>query len=110
MTIGSISRLVLSHKRLVVLAWLVIFVLSVVLIGPAIDQLSDDFTSPGTESYEANVQILANYNGTGGITDPVVAVVQLPDGTTVESPGVREELDAAMGRVQQAMPPARIVS
>jgi RND superfamily putative drug exporter len=110
MSTGSISRFVLSHKLLVAFAWLVIFVLSVALIGPAINRLSDDFTSPGTESYDANVQILATYNGTGGITDPVVAVVDLPDGTTVESPGVREELDAAMGRVQEAMPPARIVS
>jgi RND superfamily putative drug exporter len=95
---------------MIVLAWLIIFVTSVVLIGPSIDRLSDDYTSPGTESYEANVQILANYNGTGGITDPVVAVVQLPEGTTVESPGIQEELDAVMGRAQQAMPPARIVS
>src|SRR5687768_10192481 len=90
MTIGSISRFVLSHKRLVVAAWLVIFIASMILIGPAINALSDDFTSPGTESYDANVQVLANFNGTGGITDPVVAVVQLPEGMTVESPGVRE--------------------
>ena len=110
MSIASISRVVLRHKSLVVLAWLVVFIASMILIGPAIDRLSDDFTSPGTESYEANVQILATYNGTGGITDPVVVVVQLPEGTTVESPGVRNELEAVLGRVQQAMPPARIVS
>lgn len=95
---------------MVVLAWLIIFATSVVMIGPSINRLSDDYTSPGTESYEANVQILANYNGTGGITDPVVAVVQLPEGTTVESPGVREELHAVMGGAQEAMPPARIAS
>ena len=75
MSTGSISRFVLSHKLLVAFAWLVIFVLSVALIGPAINRLSDDFTSPGTESYDANVQILATYNGTGGITDPVVAAL-----------------------------------
>jgi putative drug exporter of the RND superfamily len=110
MNLAAISRFVLGHKRLVGLAWLVIFVASVGLLRPALDQLSENFASPGTESYDANVEILARYGGVGGLTDPVVPVIPLPDGTTVDSPGIREEIDTAFARVQEAIPTARIAT
>jgi RND superfamily putative drug exporter len=110
MNLAAISRFVLGHKRLVGLAWLVIFIASVALLRPALDQLSENFASPGTESYEANAEILARYKGVGGLTYPVVPVVELPDGTTVDTPGMREELETVLARVQQAVPTARIAS
>ena len=35
---------------------------------------------------------------------PIVPVVTLPQGRTVDTPGVREELDAALVKVEAALP------
>jgi RND superfamily putative drug exporter len=62
---------------------------------------------PGREGYETNREIADRY-GNGGSIVPIVPVVTLPEGTTVDSPGVTEELDAALARVQEALPDARL--
>jgi len=63
-------------------------------LGRLSDQLSQDFSYPGREGYEANVEILRSY-GSGGPGNPLVPVVTLPAGTTVDAPGVRERLGTA---------------
>jgi RND superfamily putative drug exporter len=109
MSTGSISRFVLKHKAIVIVAWLVIFVAGMVLTSAATGQLSENFDLPGTESADANGQILARY-GNGAIADPVVPVVTLPEGTTVDTPGIREELAAVDAAIAGAGVPARIAS
>ena len=42
--------------------------------------------------------------GAGGDVAPIVPVVTLPEGKTVDSPGVRAELDAALSKVEAALP------
>ena len=64
---------------------------------------------PGREGSETNREIAARY-GNGGDVVPIVPVVTLPKGTTVDSPGVIEELDAALSRVEGALPDARLAS
>ena len=64
---------------------------------------------PGREGFETNREIAAVY-GNGGDVAPIVPVVTLPAGTTVDSPGVARELDAALAKVKAALPDARIAS
>ena len=65
---------------------------------------------PGREGFETNREIAAIYGSGGSDVAPIVPVVTLPEGTTVDSPGVTEQLDAALDRVQAALPVARIAS
>ena len=109
MNVGSISRFVLRHKALVSLFWLAVVIASVVLMPAVIDRLSENFDMPGTESTDANIRILETY-GNGAHASPLVPVVTLPAGMTVESPGVREELNDVFARIAGARPEARIVS
>ena len=48
--------------------------------------------------------------GRAGSPQPIVAVVELPEGTTVDSPGVVEEFEAALTTAAEALPVARVVS
>jgi RND superfamily putative drug exporter len=105
----ALARWILRHKRLVVGFWVVVTIAAFAAIGPAGKSLSQQFGVPGREGFEANQHIAAIY-GSGGDVAPLVPVVQLPKGTTVDSPGIRSELAAALARVQQALPVARIAS
>ncbi len=109
MSIERISRFVLRHRRLVVLFWVAVTIAGLVSTGPVSDALSTRFDLPGRESTEVNTAILEQY-GNGGFANPFVAVVTLPEGTTVDSPGVSHELTAAFNQVAQAAPASRIVS
>ncbi len=109
MSTGAISRFVLAHKRLVVLFWVVVTVVGFASTGPATDALSERFDLPGSDSSDTNEAIVAQY-GTGGFAQPIVAVVELPEGTTVDSPGVVDELDGALTQAAEALPVARVVS
>ena len=104
-----LTRFVLDHKRLVVGFWLVVTVAAFAAIGPAGKALSQQFDVPGREGFETNKELAAIY-GNGGDVAPLVPVVQLPDGKTVDSPGVREQLDAALAKVEAALPEARTAS
>jgi putative drug exporter of the RND superfamily len=65
--------------------------------------LSQQFNIPGREGFETNSE-LARIYGAGGDVAPIVPVVTLPEGKTVDSPGVRAELDAALSKVEAALP------
>ena len=80
---GSMAALtdwVLSHKRLVLGLWLVIWVAAVAAVGPAGSSLSQQFNVPGREGFETNKE-LAEIYGAGGDVAPIVPVVTLPEGT-----------------------------
>ena len=81
---ATLTRFVLAHKKLVVGFWILVTIAAFGAISSAVDALSD--------------------------VAPIVPVVTLPEGTTVDSPGVAEELDAAFARVQEALPDARVAS
>ena len=108
-SMAGLTRWVLDHKRLVVAFWLVVTVAAFAAIGPAGSALSQQFSVPGREGFETNKEMAAIY-GNGGDVAPIVPVVKLPQGTTVDSPGVREQLDAALARVEAALPEARTAS
>jgi hypothetical protein len=53
---------------------------------------------------------LGEIYGSGGDVAPLVPVVTLPQGTTVDSPGVGQQLDAALAKVEAALPEASTAS
>jgi RND superfamily putative drug exporter len=106
---NALTRFVLDHKRLVLGFWLAVTVAAFAAIGPAGSALSQEFSVPGREGFETNKEIAQIY-GNGGDVAPIVPVVQLPEGTTVDSPGVRDQLKAALAKVETALPEARTAS
>jgi RND superfamily putative drug exporter len=105
----ALARWVLRHKRLVVGFWVAVTIAAFAAIGPAGKSLSQQFSVPGHDGFETNQQIAAIY-GSGGDVAPLVPVVQLPKGTTIDSAGVRAELARALARVKAVLPEARIAS
>ena len=105
----SLSKWVLGHKRLVVGLWVVLAIAGVMAMKPASDALSTTFSIPGSEAFAANSRIAATY-GSGGDAAPLVPVVSLPAGTTVDSPGVQAQLASALARVKAALPQSRVAS
>jgi RND superfamily putative drug exporter len=107
--LATLTRWVLRHKRIVAGSWMFVTLAAFAAIGPASDALTQDFPIPGREGFETNQEIAATY-GNGGDVAPIVPVVTLAEGKTVDSPGVAAQLDAALGKVQAALPDARIAS
>ena len=89
--------------------WLLVTIAAFAAVKPAGESLSQDFTVPGREGFETNREIASIY-GNGGDVAPMVPVVTLPEGTTIDSPGVAAELDGALAKVKAALPDARIAS
>jgi putative drug exporter of the RND superfamily len=107
---SSLTRWVLAHKRIVVVSWLVLTLAGIAAAGPATDALDPEFSVPDKEGWETNVAIAAQYRGTGGDTAPLVPVVKLPPGQSVESPAVKSDLAKVDARLERALPNARIAS
>jgi putative drug exporter of the RND superfamily len=102
-----VTRWVLAHKRVVAAFWAVVTIAAFAAVGPANDALTEEFPVPGREGFETNREIASIY-GNGGDVAPIVPVVRLPAGTTVDS--VTPELAAALAKVQAALPDARVAS
>jgi RND superfamily putative drug exporter len=106
----SITRWVLAHKRIVVSFWILATVAGIMAAGPASDALDQKFSVPEKEGWETNVAIADRYQGTGGDSAPLLPVVTLPKGETVNSPGVKADLARLDTRLDRALPHARIAS
>src|SRR4051812_38730732 len=107
---SSITRWVLAHKRTVTLFWLVLTLVGIASADSATKALDQKFSVPGKEGWETNVAIADRFGGTGGDTAPIVPVVTLPPGETVNSPGVRAQLAQVDKRLQRALPGSRLAS
>jgi putative drug exporter of the RND superfamily len=107
---SSLTRWVLSHKRTVVLAWVVLTIAGIAAAGPASNALDPEFSVPDKEGWETNVSIQERYRGTGGQNPPLVPVVTIPEGESVDSPAVKRDLAALDTRLERALPGSRIAS
>ena len=107
---SSLTRWVLSHKRLVVAFWIAMTVAGVAAAGPATRALTLEFSIPDKEGSITNAEIAKRYAGTGGEAMPLLPVVSLPAGKTVESPGVRADLAKVDATLERALPGARVAS
>lgn len=105
----ALTRFVLHHKRLVLSFWIVVTIAAFAALQPAGNALSQQFTVPGSEGFETNAKLAAIY-GNGGDVAPIVPVVQLAQGKSVDSPGVARQLDAALAKVEAVLPDARTAS
>jgi RND superfamily putative drug exporter len=105
-----LTRWVLAHKRTVVLTWLALTIAGVAAAGPASRALNPELSVPNKEGWTTNAAINDRYRGTGGDSAPLLPVVTLPKGQTVDSPGVRAELSRVDARLREALPGSRIAS
>lgn len=105
----ALTRWVLDHKKLVVALWVALAVAGVAAMGPADRSFEQQFNLPGKEAFIANSQIVETY-GNGGDAAPLVPVVSLPPGSSVDTPGVRADLSAALARIEAAVPGSRTAS
>ena len=107
----SLTRWVLAHKRIVVVGWIALTVAGVAASGPASGRLTNASSVPDKEGWETTLAIARLYdrNGEGG-GNPLLPVVTLPAGTTVDSPGVKAQLAAVDARLRRVLPGTRIAS
>jgi RND superfamily putative drug exporter len=106
---SSLTRWVLAHKLIVAGLWVVLTIAGAAAAGPASEALDQDFTVPDKEGWETNVAIAEQY-GTGGDTVPFVPVVTLPEGKSVDSPGVQADLRKVDEAIVDAVPKTRVAS
>jgi len=99
----------IRHRWWVLAFWVLVAGSGIATASTTNSRLSVSFDLPGQPAYEANQNVLAG-TGSGGSFPPLVAVVQLPAGTTVDSPGVRTQLEAVDTRLTAALPGARTAS
>ncbi|MGZ8634861.1 MAG: MMPL family transporter, partial [Solirubrobacteraceae bacterium] len=102
-----LTRRVLQHKRLVAATWILLTLVGIAAAGPASSALDQRFSVPGKEGWEASQEIQRVY-GNGGETLPLVAVATLPQGTTVASPGVRDDLRRLEATARRAVAHSRV--
>lgn len=104
----TFTRFILRHRLPVALLWLVVAIAAFAATAPASDSLSSEFSLPGRESSRAAEAISERF-ATGGpqVNGPLVTVVRLPEGASVDDPGVRAELGSAFARVAAGVPGAR---
>ncbi|HET9719926.1 MAG TPA: MMPL family transporter [Solirubrobacteraceae bacterium] len=106
---AAIARWVLLHKRLVCGAWVVLTLAGVATVGHTVSSLSKTFSVPGREGYVANQRIIHAFGG-GGRGAPLLAVLTLPAGRSVRSPGVRAELSQVTATLIRTVPGVRVAS
>jgi putative drug exporter of the RND superfamily len=107
---ASLTRWVLAHKRIVVVFWVVLTLVGVASAGSATKALKQKFSVPGKEGWVTNQQIAHDFHGTGGNSSPLLPVVTLPAGQSVDSPGVRAGLRSVEARLEHTLPGSRVAS
>ena len=104
----TFTNWILHHRKTVVVAWILVAVAAFASVSASVDALSDKFELPGRESTDA-ANAIYNEFGTGGpsVNGPLIGVVQLPEGTTIESPGIGKEVGDAFAKIAGTIPDAR---
>jgi putative drug exporter of the RND superfamily len=103
----TFTRFVLKHKLLVITFWLVLAVAGAMTASSTTKRLSNSFAMPGP-AFRADARIQAHYLHNGA-EDPVVPVITLPTGTSVNAPGVTRRLEGAFAAARTVIPTARVV-
>ena len=103
-----LTRWTLAHRRLVVIAWIVVTIVGIVTVNNAVKAMDQKFSVPGREGWTTNSEIAKVYNQTGGDTAPLLPVVTLPAGKSASDPAVRAQLRELEQRTQKAVPRARV--
>ncbi len=107
---SSLTRWVLAHKKTVVISWVLLTIAGIMAAGPASRALDQKFSVPNKEGWETNQAIAAKYNGTGGDTSPLLPVVTLPQGESIDSPQVKSDLQKLDAQLAKTLPGSRVAS
>jgi RND superfamily putative drug exporter len=99
------AGVVLRHRGLVVLLWLVLLVAGVAAAARLSDRLSFDFSLPGQPGYQTEQQLVATYGVSSA--DTLVPVVTVPQGQTVQAR--RADIAAVFDTVRSKLPALRVV-
>jgi RND superfamily putative drug exporter len=98
---------VLSHKFLIVVFWLIVTITGFAFVSRATGALTQQGAVPGGAAVtDQRIQRLYH----NGNEFPIVPVVTLPRGTTVDVSGARSRLAAAFSRLGAVLPETRIAS
>ena len=81
----KLTDFVLAHKRSVAVFWIVLTIAGMFGASRVTDQLDDQFSMPSSEAFATNQEIEERFSS-GGIVEPLVAVVELPAGVSAEDP------------------------
>ena len=103
----NLTRAVLRHKRIVALSWVLLTIVGMAAAGPASEALDQRFSVPDREGWETSQEILQKF-GNGGESLPLVPVVGLPQGETVDSPAVRKQLGEVESVAAKTVPGSRV--
>jgi len=88
------------------LFWLVMFVVGGISAGQVSNRLTIDFSLPGQPGYETEKELLATFHN-GGSNPPTIAVVTVPEGTTVQEQ--LGKITPVFDEVHAALPGTRMV-
>ncbi len=104
----GLTRWVLGHRWIVAAAWIVIAIVAFASLPAATGALSEEFDLPGQEGPETNTEILQRF-GNGGpfAPSPLIPVVTLPEGRTVDEPQVASQIASAFAAAGAAAPGSR---
>ena len=86
----ALTRTVLSHRRAVVVIWLLLAMAGAATARTTIGRAMTSYTLAGSPGYAANQRIATLY-GNGGAAAPTVAVITLPASLRIDSRGVAAE-------------------
>ena len=101
-----LAEFVLRHRRLVMLFWLLMFGVGVFATTKVPDRLTIDFSLPGQPGYETEKQLLDTF-GNGGSNPPTIAVVTVPEGSTVKAEMAK--ITPVFDAIDKALPGTRMV-
>ncbi len=107
--VASISRFVLKHKTWVVSFWLATVVMAIFAMPWSLDNLSQSFDIPDTESSDMAMEAARVY-GNDGSSAPLVLVSTLPEGAAFDPATIEDEWVAIEEGIVTAEPSARVVS
>ncbi|MDP9101975.1 MAG: MMPL family transporter [Actinomycetota bacterium] len=101
-----IGVFVLTHRRLVGVGWLILFVAGAICAGAATKRLVIDFSLPGQPGTTAAQQIIKEF-GNGGSTSPYLLTLTAPAGQTLS--GKEATVAATFATAAQSVPASRLI-
>jgi len=101
-----LAEFVLRHRVLVVIFWVLMIPVGGFAAGQTTDRLTVDFSLPGQPGYQTEKQILQVF-GNGGSNPPTIAVVTVPEGTTVDDQ--LSKITPVFDEIKAALPGTRFV-
>jgi putative drug exporter of the RND superfamily len=100
----NLARLVLRHRRLVILSWVVVFIAGIAGVSTSVSRLSTSFSLPGQPGYETANRVLHTY-GTAADVAPYLLTIRATAGQHIDP----AQADTTFAAVQQAVPVARVI-